>query len=57
MNVQQTGAGEVRSLPAAPVGAARPVFLTVLPTLLLWFVLLSAADRFRLLDRALRLDP
>ena len=47
----------MRSLPAAPVGAARPVFLTVLPTLLLWFVLLSAADRFRLLDRALRLDP
>jgi cation-transporting ATPase E len=35
--------------------AADPVFFTVLPALLLWFVLLSAAYRFRLLDRALGL--
>jgi cation-transporting P-type ATPase E len=35
--------------------AAEPVFFTVLPTLLLWFVLLSAAYRFRLLERALGL--
>jgi cation-transporting P-type ATPase E len=31
------------------------VFFTVLPALVLWFVLLSAAYRFRLLDRALGL--
>jgi cation-transporting ATPase E len=35
--------------------AADPVFRTVLPALVLWFVLLSAAYRFRLLDRALGL--
>jgi cation-transporting ATPase E len=35
--------------------AADPVFFTVLPALVLWFVLLSAAYRFRLLDRALGL--
>jgi cation-transporting ATPase E len=33
--------------------AADPVFRTVLPALVLWFVVLSAAYRFRLLDRAL----
>ena len=37
--------------------AAKPVFQTVLPALVLWFALLSAAYRFRLLDRALGLDP
>lgn len=36
--------------------AADPVFRTVLPALLLWFVLLSAAYRLRLLDRLLGLD-
>jgi cation-transporting ATPase E len=35
--------------------AADPVFFTVLPALVLWFLLLSAAYRFRLLDRALGL--
>ena len=35
--------------------AADPVFFTVLPALVLWFVLLSAAYRYRLLDRALGL--
>ena len=33
--------------------AARPVFTTVLPALALWFAALSAAYRFRLLDRVL----
>jgi cation-transporting ATPase E len=37
-------------------GPARPVFTTVLPALVLWFVALSAAYRFRLLDRVLGLD-
>jgi cation-transporting ATPase E len=37
-------------------GPARPVFTTVLPVLLVWFVALSAAYRFRLLDRVLGLD-
>jgi cation-transporting ATPase E len=36
--------------------AAEPVFKTVLPALVLWFVLLTAAYRFRLLDRVLGLD-
>lgn len=36
--------------------AARPVFETVLPVLVVWFALLSAAYRFRLLDRALGVD-
>jgi cation-transporting ATPase E len=36
--------------------AAEPVFLVVLPTLVVWFLLLSGAYRFRLLDRALGLD-
>ena len=36
--------------------AADPVFRTVLPSLVLWFALLSAAYRFRVLDRALGLD-
>ncbi len=35
--------------------AAEPVFQTVLPTLVLWFALLTAAYRFRLLERALGL--
>ena len=35
--------------------AAEPVFFTVLPALVLWFVLLSAAYRFRVLERALGL--
>jgi cation-transporting P-type ATPase E len=35
--------------------AADPVFFTVLPALVLWFAALSAAFRFRLLDRALGL--
>jgi cation-transporting P-type ATPase E len=35
--------------------AADPVFRTVLPALVLWFVVLSAAYRFRILDRALGL--
>jgi cation-transporting P-type ATPase E len=34
-------------------GAADPVFVTVLPALVIWFLLLSVAYRFRLLDRAL----
>ena len=33
--------------------AAKPVFFTVLPALLIWFTALSAAYRFRLLDRVL----
>jgi cation-transporting P-type ATPase E len=37
-------------------GPARPVFTTVLPALALWFVALSAAYRFRLLDRILGLS-
>ena len=36
-------------------GAADPVFFTVLPALVLWFLLLSAVYRFRLLERALGL--
>ncbi|SDY94918.1 cation-transporting ATPase E [Geodermatophilus africanus] len=36
--------------------AAEPVFLVVLPTLVVWFLLLSGAYRFRLLDRALGLE-
>ena len=35
--------------------AAEPVFQTVLPALLVWFCVLSAVYRFRLLDRALGL--
>jgi cation-transporting ATPase E len=35
--------------------AADPVFFTVLPALVIWFLLLSAAYRYRLLDRALGL--
>ena len=37
-------------------GPARPVFTTVLPALVLWFAALTAAYRFRLLDRVLGLD-
>jgi len=37
-------------------GPARPVFTTVLPALVLWFGALSAAYRFRLIDRVLGLD-
>ncbi|GAA3247526.1 HAD-IC family P-type ATPase [Pseudonocardia petroleophila] len=37
-------------------GPARPVFTTVLPALLTWFVVLSLAYRFRVLDRLLGLD-
>ena len=37
-------------------GPARPVFTTVLPLLVVWFVVLTAAYRFRLLDRMLGLD-
>ena len=36
--------------------AAEPVFTTVLPGLVVWFGLLSAAYRGRLLDRALGVD-
>ena len=36
--------------------AAEPVFETVLPALVLWFLVLTAAYRARLLDRALGLD-
>ena len=35
--------------------AADPVFRSVVPTLVVWFVLLSAAYRYRLLERALGL--
>jgi len=35
--------------------AADPVFRTVVPALVIWFLVLSAAYRFRLLDRALGL--
>ena len=35
--------------------AARPVFETVLPALIVWFALLSAAYRFRVLERVLGL--
>lgn len=38
-------------------GPAPPVFNTVLPALALWFVTLTAAFRFRLLDRILGLPP
>jgi cation-transporting ATPase E len=38
-------------------GPAPPVYQTVLPALVVWFVVLSAAYRFRLLDRALGLRP
>ena len=37
--------------------AADPVFTTVLPALVLWFALLSAVYRLRLLERALGLEP
>jgi cation-transporting ATPase E len=37
-------------------GPARPVFTTVLPALVVWFAALSAAYRYRLLDRVLGLD-
>jgi cation-transporting ATPase E len=37
-------------------GAADPVFETVLPALVIWFAVLTAAYRFRVLDRALALD-
>lgn len=37
-------------------GPARPVFTTVLPAPALWFLALSAAYRFRLLDRVIGLD-
>ena len=37
-------------------GPARPVFTTVLPALVVWFVALSAAYRFRVLDRMLGID-
>ncbi|MHA6779983.1 HAD-IC family P-type ATPase [Pseudonocardia saturnea] len=37
-------------------GPAAPVFTTVLPALVLWFGTLTAAYRFRLLDRVLGLD-
>jgi len=36
--------------------AAEPVFQAVLPALVIWFVLLSATYRFRVLDRSLGLD-
>jgi cation-transporting ATPase E len=36
--------------------AAQPVFFTVLPALVIWFAALSAAYRFRLLDRVLSLQ-
>jgi cation-transporting ATPase E len=36
--------------------AAEPVFETVLPALVLWFLVLTAVYRYRLLDRALGLD-
>jgi cation-transporting ATPase E len=36
--------------------AADPVFRTVVPALVLWFLALSAAYRFRLLERALGLE-
>ena len=35
---------------------AAPVFIVVLPALVLWFVALTAAYRLRLLDRVLRVD-
>ena len=37
-------------------GPALPVFTTVLPALVLWFAALTAAYRFRLLDRVLGID-
>jgi cation-transporting ATPase E len=37
-------------------GPARPVFTTVIPVLVVWFAALTAAYRFRLLDRLLGLD-
>jgi cation-transporting ATPase E len=37
--------------------AADPVFATVLPALLLWFAVLTAAYRLRLLERALGIAP
>jgi cation-transporting ATPase E len=37
-------------------GGAPAVFLTVLPALVLWFLTLTAAFRFRVLDRVLGLD-
>ncbi len=36
--------------------AAEQVFETVLPALILWFLVLTAVYRFRLLDRALGFD-
>ena len=38
-------------------GPARPVFTSVLPTLVVWFLVLTAVYRFRLLDRVLGLHP
>ncbi len=37
-------------------GPAPPVFTTVLPALVIWFFVLTAAYRFRVLDRVLGLD-
>lgn len=37
-------------------GPAAPVFTTVLPALVVWFVVLSLAYRFRVLDRVLGID-
>ncbi|GAA4673070.1 hypothetical protein GCM10023215_00550 [Pseudonocardia yuanmonensis] len=37
-------------------GPAKPVFVVVLPALVAWFLVLSAAFRLRLLDRILGLD-
>jgi cation-transporting ATPase E len=37
-------------------GPARPVFIAVLPALVVWFAVLSAAYRWRLMDRVLGLD-
>ena len=36
--------------------AAEPVFMTVLPALVVWFLALTAVYRFRLFERALGLD-
>ncbi|MGY1681669.1 hypothetical protein [Geodermatophilus sp. SYSU D01176] len=37
--------------------AAGPVFRTVIPALVVWFAVLTAVYRFRLLERALGLPP
>jgi multisubunit Na+/H+ antiporter MnhC subunit len=62
VDVREQGAADGTVVPpgltqreAEAADAADPVFRTVLPALVIWFALLSAAYRLRLLERALGL--